>query len=233
MIWSGTWMFSHDQIASVTGGVRNRLAVLATAKSTEDYQRTADVTDGNAYYWSSVNPATDGHYGDKLKAMSQAVHARGQYWIAPFAPGFDARLIGGRTVVDRAGGATLRTEYGTALASSPDMLGLISWNEWSENSYVEPSHTYGFTDLDVLRSLRDVRTPLPPSSADSSGTPGTAGAPGDASGLSLPSSWPNLLLLGAFVLLLLLGGAGARLRMRRGESAPGPRSVPPDGTRTT
>ena len=37
--------------------------------------------------------------------MSQAIHADGKYWIAPFAPGFDARLVGGHEVVPRNNGA--------------------------------------------------------------------------------------------------------------------------------
>jgi len=40
-------------------------------------------------------------------------------------------------------GATLYEEYAAAVASSPDVLGLISWNEFSENTHVEPSERYG------------------------------------------------------------------------------------------
>ena len=45
--------------------------------------------------------------------------------------------------VDRRDGATLRAEYGAAVAPRPDALGLISWNEFSENTHVEPSERYG------------------------------------------------------------------------------------------
>ena len=70
-----------------------------------------------------------------------------------FAPGFDARLVGGKSTVDRKDGETLRAEYAAAVNSSPDLLGLISWNEFSENSYVEPSQKFGTRYLDVLREL--------------------------------------------------------------------------------
>ena len=40
--------------------------------------------------------------------MGEAVHAHGGLWIAPAAPGFDARQVGGTTVVERRDGATLR-----------------------------------------------------------------------------------------------------------------------------
>jgi hypothetical protein len=52
--------------------------------------------------------------------------------------------------VPRRNGATLRQELNGAEASSPDAIGLISWNEFSESSAVEPSKKYGKTYLHVL-----------------------------------------------------------------------------------
>ena len=49
-------------------------------------------------------------YPEKLAAMGEAVHANDGLWIAPAAPGFDARLIGGTTVVDRKDGETLQIQ---------------------------------------------------------------------------------------------------------------------------
>ena len=77
-IWSGTWAYSHADVARVTGPVRGRMLVLSTEKSVQGYQRISDVTDGDAYYWSSVNPATNSGYATKLDQMSAAVHRAGQ-----------------------------------------------------------------------------------------------------------------------------------------------------------
>ena len=197
-IWSGTWAFSHAQVAQVTSAVRPQLLVLSTEKDLTGFERIAGVTDGDAYYWSSVNPATNTGYEAKLDRMSQAIRRAGKYWIAPFAPGFDARLVGGQRAVPRDNGQTLRTEYAVAVRSSPDMLGLISWNEFSENSYVEPSKNYGYQSLDVLRQLRAV--PAAP-----------AGSPAPVTSFS---PWPNILRLLAFTLTLVLGVA-ALLYLRR------------------
>jgi len=197
-IWSGTWAFSYAQVAQVTSAVRPQLLVLSTEKDMKGFERIAGVTDGDAYYWSSVNPATNTGYEAKLDRMSQAIRRAGKYWIAPFAPGFDARLVGGQRAVPRDNGQTLRTEYATAVRSSPDMLGLISWNEFSENSYVEPSKNYGYQSLDVLRQLRAV--PAAP-----------AGSPAPVTSFS---PWPNVLRLLAFALTLMLGVA-ALLYLRR------------------
>lgn len=169
VVWSGSWAFSTADIAQVIQPVRSRLMVLSSAKNTTDYVRVAPLVDGDAYYWSSVNPATMSGYRQKLDAMSKSVHAHGGLWIAPSAPGFDARLIGGTSVVPRNGGATLRTEFNTALSSQPDAVGLISFNEFSENTYIEPSMRYGRTYLDLTAQLINARAPVPATAVDSSG----------------------------------------------------------------
>jgi hypothetical protein len=221
-IWSGTWAFSTAAVASVTAPVRGSMLVLNTEKSVADYQRIADLTDGDAYYWSSVNPYTNTGYGAKLADMSRAIHQRHKYWIAPFAPGFDARLVGGTSTVDRRDGQTLRTEYASAVRSSPDALGLISWNEFSENSYIEPSVKYGTRYLDVMRELRRTPTPMPASAADSSGGPPVLAR-------SSSSRWPIALLIG-FPLALVAGlGLLALVRRHLGSGTP-PDPGPAAGT---
>jgi hypothetical protein len=154
VVWTGTWRFSRAEIASVTRHRRARLRILASAKNAGDYERIASLVDGDAYYWSSVNPQTYPDFGQKLAAMGAAVHRHGGMWIAPAAPGFDARLVGGTRVVPRRDGRTLQTEMEAAAAADPDVIGLISWNEFSENSHVEPSRVYGSRYLELLAAAR-------------------------------------------------------------------------------
>jgi hypothetical protein len=211
-IWSGTWAFSYDQVARVTRAVRPGMLVLCTEKNVAGFDRLAGITDGDAYYWSSVNPATQTGYQAKLDQMSQAVHRDGKYWIAPFAPGFDARMVGGQRIVPRNDGQTLRTEYATAAGSSPNMLGLISWNEFSENSYVEPSEQYGYQSLDVLRQLR--------------GTPPSRPASPTGSPAPTLSPWPNVLRLSAFALTLVIAvGLLSYARRRHSHRRSGHRTI--------
>ena len=159
VIWSGTWKYTPQQIGQVTQGRRNSLLILASERNLAGYQNLSGLVDGNAYYWSSVNPDTFSGYQDKLSQMGHAVHQNGGIWIPPAAPGFDARLIGGTNVVARNNGATFRTQIATAMASAPDALGIISWNEFSENSYIEPSKTYGFTYLNILSDINHLAAP--------------------------------------------------------------------------
>jgi hypothetical protein len=159
VIWSGTWKFSVDDISRTVQGRREKLLILASERNLDGYRRLAGLVDGDAYYWSSVNPETFDGYQAKLEGMSEAVHQQGGLWIAPAAPGFDARLIGGTSVVERKDGETLRTQINTALQSSPDAVGIISWNEFSENSYIEPSEKYGTRYLQILAGINHLPAP--------------------------------------------------------------------------
>jgi Glycosyl hydrolase family 99 len=153
VIWSGSWEFSRGQVQRVTRPRRSRLLILGSEKNAADYEAKARSFDGDAYYWSSVNPDTYPNYPGKLIEMARAIHAAAGLWFAPAAPGYDARLVGGHTVVDRRNGETLRREMNAAMQSDPDAISLISWNEFSENSHVEPSRKYDSTALKVLADI--------------------------------------------------------------------------------
>ncbi len=167
VIWSGTWEFSASDIARVAAPRRDRLSLLASEKNLTGYERLRGDVDGNAYYWSSVNPETFPDYSGKLQAFAASVHASAGIWIAPAAPGFDARLLGRTTVVSRDDGQTLRRQMAAAREAAPDAIGLISWNEFSENSHIEPSAQYGRQYLDIVAStIRAEQMPAQDASAD-------------------------------------------------------------------
>jgi hypothetical protein len=203
VIWSGTWRFSRGAVAAVARSVRGRLLLLGSARTVAGYRRIAASVDGDAYYWSSVDPYRHTGYRQRLVEMGRAVHATGGLWLAPAAPGFDARLVGGTEVVPRNGGDTLRREWGSALASSPDAVGLISWNEFSENSQVEPSVRYGRRYLGVVASILGAPRPSV-SEFDSSD-------PGNVTDVSY-----GLPIIAGFSVLLIGGGALAARRRRNG-----------------
>ncbi len=161
IIWSGSWEYTPEDIARVAESRRDRLLILASEKNLQAYHRLAGLVDGNAYYWSSVNPDTFPAYDEKLAELGAAIHANGGLWIAPAAPGFDARLVGGTRVVERKDGETLQRQMQAALESAPDAVGLISWNEFSENTHIEPSTRLGTRYLAVLAGLLGGTAPAP------------------------------------------------------------------------
>jgi Calcineurin-like phosphoesterase/Glycosyl hydrolase family 99 len=214
LIWSGTWKFTREEVASAVAPISRDVQVLASEKDVAGYNRLADVVEGNAYYWSSVDPSEYQSFASRLQEMGEAVHSRDGLWLAPFAPGFDARLVGGTRAVDRRDGLTLREEYDAAVSSSPDVLGLISWNEYSENTHVEPSEQFGNRYLDVLGEIADSPADAAgPLAGDSSEAAGPATGAG---GIPL-----SVLAIGAVVCAVAAGTAAAVLLRRR--RAPPPR----------
>jgi hypothetical protein len=205
VVWTGSDRVAPPDIERALRDVRPKLLVLGDAKNVEDCETTAPVFDGQAYYWSSVDPAR-GTTTTKLAAMSRAVHRAGDLWIAPAAPGFDARLVGGSKEVPRRDGETLRQSYTIALSSEPDAIGVISWNEFSENTHIEPSERYGATDINVLSGLLGAGAGIevPADSSDLEGRhPGL-------------TPWGALVLIVAALSLLPLGVA-LRRRYRQRE----------------
>ena len=157
IVLGGTWRYTARQIATLTATRRADALILASEKNEAGYRRLARLVDGDAYYWSSVDPLTFHGYRERLASIGRTIHRTGGRWVAPAAPGFDARLVGGTRVVPRRGGATLRRQLRAALASSPDALGLISWNEFSENSHLEPSERNPGRSLAVLAKALGAR----------------------------------------------------------------------------
>ncbi|WP_406044837.1 hypothetical protein OG799_10445 [Micromonospora sp. NBC_00898] len=215
VVWTGSDRFTAAQIQQTIAGVRGKLLVLGNAKSLEDVESSEGALDGQAYYWSSVDPVA-GASGRKLAEMSRAVHQRGGLWVAPVTPGFDARLVGGKREVPRREGDTLRASFTAARLSQPDALGVISWNEFSENTHIEPSERFGAADINVLADLLGVGVDVD--------VPVDSSEPGDGDHWGL-SAWGALLVVGAAVVLLPLGVAFQR---RRSTPAGAPRDRPYD-----
>jgi hypothetical protein len=193
---SGTWHYSVDELRSIVEPVASRLTILATERNPADYERVAPAVAGDLYYWSSADPETTRGYREKLFKMADVVRQHCGIWVAPVTPGFDARLVGGHSVVDRRDGATLRRSWEAALATVPDMIGVISWNEWSENTYLEPSVKYGSRDLDVLADLTGA-PPAPRGELDSSAPP-SPGSPAQAALVAVA-------VVGSLVAVTILG----------------------------
>jgi hypothetical protein len=163
IIWTGIDQYSLADVQSVRSALGDRAYLLAASKQVANYERVAGQVDGEAYYWSSADPDSSST-SKKLQDMSTAVHAHNGLWLAPAASGFDGRMLGGTRVVDRKGGETLVHSLNNAFASSPDGVGVISWNEWSENTYIEPGHKYKDQELSVLTNYLAHRlhgTPAP------------------------------------------------------------------------
>ena len=64
---------------------------------------------------------------------------------ATVSPGYDDSLLGRNTplVIDRANGAQYDAQWQAAVAAQPDWILVTSWNEFWENTHIEPSVLFG------------------------------------------------------------------------------------------
>jgi hypothetical protein len=77
-----------------------------------------------------------------------------QIWVASVTPGFDdTKLVGrvGRQVA-RANGQVYDAQWDAAVTSGADWVVVTSWNEWWENTQIEPGVRYGTVFLDRTRA---------------------------------------------------------------------------------
>lgn len=88
----------------------------------------------------------------------RAASAGGTFYTPTVLPGWDeSALAAGRpnptSPRARNNGQFLTSSWNGAVASGAGVILIVSWNEYLENSHIEPSQVYGAQSLDVLRPL--------------------------------------------------------------------------------
>jgi uncharacterized protein YraI len=117
---------------------------------------------------------------------NRVLAAGGTFYIPTVHPGWDETLIAARehrpnptSPKARNNGQFLRNTWNGAMAANPDVVLIVSWNEFMENSHIEPSVLYGNQSLDTLRPLVEAwkGTPAsaPPAAPPSGGNPAPGG----------------------------------------------------------
>ncbi len=110
------------------------------------------VFDGGYLY----NIAWAGDVGATEQQWAGRVRGAGGQWVGTVMPGWDdTRLVerAGRYARSREGGAWYARTWSGAASANPDWIVITSWNEFVENTYVEPSANMGTQYLDLMRAL--------------------------------------------------------------------------------
>jgi hypothetical protein len=81
------------------------------------------------------------------------------YRVAGAFPGFrdiykEAGVSPGYAVLDAREGETFRLTLQTALAQHPDVIQLVTWNDYGEGTNIEPTREYGYRYLEMLQDIR-------------------------------------------------------------------------------
>jgi len=83
-------------------------------------------------------------------SISKDAHALGKLFAATVCPGFDNRRFASYPIiVPRNDGLYYNETWEAALLSSPDMITITTFNEWHEDTEIEPSIKYGHMYLDL------------------------------------------------------------------------------------
>jgi len=147
--------FAPETLHGLLDPLHSKLTLIGDEHGTAEWNRgVATVFDGDSWYWSDENPYTNRRAAATVEHLSQTLHDEHKLWFAPITPGYNKSSLGRNgSCVPRNGIGTLQRLYATNAQSSPQGWTVISWNEYFENTYIEPSRRYGTTYIDALRNL--------------------------------------------------------------------------------
>jgi glycosyl hydrolase family 99 len=132
-----------------------------------DFSRSTllEAFDGEYQYsnvFSSAGVLTDFVRGESLRVRTFDLLRPGdrrRVWVASVTPGFDdSHLVDRKTprIVERRNAAVYDEQWSNAIETGADWIVVTSWNEWWENTEVEPGQRYGRLYLDRTRHWSDV-----------------------------------------------------------------------------
>ncbi|MHB8613492.1 MAG: glycoside hydrolase family 71/99 protein, partial [Candidatus Dormibacteraceae bacterium] len=151
VMWMDSRKFAESTVAQVSDAIRSDLYLIGD-ETASSWARDGRYLDGSSYYWSTENPYTNRSAGSSIQSLGNGVHGAQKRWFAPFIAGYNKQLLGG-SCVPRQGTQTLATIWQLNAKSTPDAWFGISWNEFVENTYLEPSQAFGSAYLDALKHL--------------------------------------------------------------------------------
>jgi glycosyl hydrolase family 99 len=141
-------------LAAVRRTGRNPIVIGDFAQS-----RLLNMFDGEFQYINlSPSPGLlDFYRAETLRVRTFNLVAGGprRIWAASVFPGYDDSRLSARSqhaVADRAGGAAYEEQWRAAVSMAADWVVVATWNEFFENTHIEPSAKYGTAYLDLTRT---------------------------------------------------------------------------------
>jgi hypothetical protein len=150
VMWLDSRKYPIETVRAVSAAARPSVYLVGD-ETYLSWPRDGAYLDASSYYWSTQNPQSKASRTN-IASLADAIHGAGKAWLAPFIPGYNKELTGGGCI-PRNGTRTLDALWVMNATSHPDGWFGISWNEFVENTYLEPSQAYGTTYLDELQRL--------------------------------------------------------------------------------
>lgn len=150
--------FAVDDIAKVSsifGSQRNGVDFIGDEHGEKEWNRgVGTYFDGDGWYWSDENPYANRSAFKSIASLADTLRSQQKLWFSPLSGGYNkSNFDVGGSCIPRRSGETLKLVYQGNKASNPDGWMYISWNEFFENTYIEPSVRHGRYYLDVLKSI--------------------------------------------------------------------------------
>jgi hypothetical protein len=126
--------FFHSPLINVLDGEYQYINVMMSAADVEDHYRTESL---RVRTFNLLRPGS----------------AR-RVWVASVSPGYDDRRLSARrehVLIDRANGAVYDEQWRAATTLAADWVVITTWNEYFENTGIEPTERFGTTYLDATR----------------------------------------------------------------------------------
>lgn len=123
-----------------------------------------------AYPWPPMWASKEGVLSQEaLTDYLTGFYAKAQKWpvlVGGAFPGFhdiykDAGVSAEERILDARDGATFGETLQLALEQQPDMIQLITWNDYGEDTTIEPTEEYGYRYLEVVQETRRATDPEP------------------------------------------------------------------------
>jgi len=152
VIWPDLAYFTQEEVIPLVEPLREQILIISEG-SLAEYEWLTDIVDGHTV--NQMHTLNE----EQLIQLSQSVHKRGDFWLAPASSAGIAQLVGEEMEAQPRTDDTLRQRLNLAIQSAPDAIGLISWNDFANNTHIEPSQQYGTSTLDLLKELNQINSP--------------------------------------------------------------------------
>jgi hypothetical protein len=117
----------------------------------------------SSYPWPPMSLSQNGALTqDALSGYLKTFYQKAQSWdyrVASAFPGFhdiykEAGVSPGYGILDARNGETFRYTLQAALDSRPDVIQLVTWNDYGEGTIIEPTAEFGYQYLQIVQDTR-------------------------------------------------------------------------------
>jgi hypothetical protein len=156
-------VFGNPPYFKTSSAWREILSLLDPTPILITQDKTLSPTATSSYPWPPMTLAQGGELSptslDAYLTSFNQLSVFWQYWIAGAFPGFkdiyqqaDVGLSHG--FLDSLNGLTFSKTLNKAFEGNPDVIQLITWNDYNEGTMIEPTLEYGYIYLGILQNFK-------------------------------------------------------------------------------